>query len=137
MSNTHLLLITFRAWLLELPLAALNFFVLMNRVYQPRVGELRAHQIGMTTRILYLFVFAYFILYFAKRYTTLDLLYAGTFWLLLVLAFEWGGSVLIMRRPIHEILVGWHLNKGYMWPYVLLTYLLSPLIVGSLLHPSR
>ena len=137
MSNTHLLLITFRAWLLELPLAALNFFVLMNRVYQPRVGELRAHQIGMTTRILYLFVFAYFILYFAKHYTTLDLLYAGTFWLLLVLAFEWGGSVLIMRRPIHEILIGWHVNEGYMWPYVLLTYLLSPLIVGSLLHPGQ
>lgn len=137
MSNGHLLLLTFRAWLVELPLAALNFFVLMNKVYQPRVGELRAHQIGMTTRILYLFVFAYFIIYFAKRYTTLDLLYAGTFWVLLVLAFEWGGSVLIMRRPIHEILVGWQVNKGYMWPYVLLTYLLSPLIVGWLLHPGQ
>ena len=53
-----------------------------------------------------------------------------------MLAFEWGGSLLI-RRPVHEILIGWHIEHGYMWPYVLLTYLLSPLIIGWLLHPVR
>ena len=108
--NEHLLLITFWVWLLELVVATLNA-ILIVRAYQPCFGELRAHQIGMTTRILYLFVFAYFMLYFAKSYTTPDLLYAGIFWMLLILVFEWGGSAL-MRRPIHEILVGWHVNKG-------------------------
>jgi hypothetical protein len=34
--------------------------------------------------------------------------------------FEWGGS-LLLRRPVDEILVGWHVTEGYMWPYVLLT----------------
>ena len=90
----------------------------------------------MTTRICYLFVFAYFILYFARDHTTPELLVAGGFWVVLELVFEWGGSLLI-RRPVHEILIGWHIERGYLWPYVLLTYLFSPLIVGTVLHPSR
>jgi hypothetical protein len=57
----------------------------------------------------------------------------GLFWLILTLLFERGGSFL-MRRPVHEILIGWHVNQGYMWPYVLAAYLLSPLVIGSLMR---
>ena len=90
----------------------------------------------MSTRIVYLFVFAYFILFFAKRYTIFDMFYAGVFWLLLILAFEWIGS-LILRRPVREILEGWHVNNGFMWPYVPAAYLLSPLIVRLIFHPGQ
>jgi|SRR5581483_6591309 len=134
--NTHLLMITFRVWLIELPVAALNYFVLIKRVYEPRVGELRAHQIGMSTRIAYVFVFAYFLDRFAHADAVSDFLLAGTFWALLWLAFEWVGSF-IMRRPVREILEGWHIENGYMWPYVLLAYLLAPMIVGVLLSPGQ
>lgn len=48
----YLLMITFRLWLVEIPVAAVNGFVLMDRVYAPRVGALTAHQIGMSTRIV-------------------------------------------------------------------------------------
>ncbi len=133
--NSYLLMITFRVALFEILVSGFNYFVLMNRVYQPRYGEMRAHQVGMTTRIVYIFIFAYFILLFAKTYTTSDLLVAGGFWLLMILAFEWIGSF-VLRRPVHEVLVGWHIERGYMWPYVLLAYLSSPLIVGSLFHPG-
>ena len=81
------------------------------------------------------FVFAYLLDYFAGLGSVSDYLLAGFYWLLMVLAFEWIGSLLI-RRPIREILVGWHIERGYMWPYVLLTYLLSPLVVGLLLNPA-
>ena len=58
--NTYLLMITFRVWFCEIAVSGFNYFVLMNRVYEPRVGELRAHRIGMTTRIVYIFFpFAY------------------------------------------------------------------------------
>lgn len=134
--NTYLLMITFRVWFAELAVSAVNYFVLMRRVYEPRVGVLRAHRIGMTTRICYIPVFAYVILDHVGDYTTLDLLWAGAFWMVLVLLFEWGGSLLI-RRPVSEILVGWHVTRGYMWPYVLLSYLLSPLLVGVVLQPGR
>jgi hypothetical protein len=129
-------MITFRAWLIEVPVAAVNAFALMDHVYAPRVGALTAHQIGMSTRIALALVFAYFITYFARDYTARSLLLAGLFWMMLWLVFEWGGSLLI-GRPVQEILVGWHVERGYMWPYVLAAYLLAPLVVGLTLRPSR
>jgi hypothetical protein len=133
--NTNLLMFTFRVWVLEIAVSGFNYFVLMRRVYEPRVGELRAHRIGMLTRIAYIFPFAYLLVAWADVDTVPDFLLAGTYWLLMVLAFEWIGSFII-RRPVHEILEGWHVEKGYLWPYVLLTYFLSPLIVGVLLSPG-
>ena len=133
--NTYLLMITFRVWFCEIALSGVNYFVLMKRVYEPRVGELRAHRIGMTTRIVYIFPFAYVLVAAANLDSVAEYLQAGAYWLLIVLAFEWIGSFL-MRRPVHEILEGWHVENGYMWPYVLLAYLSSPLIVGVLLSPG-
>jgi hypothetical protein len=49
-TTAHVLMITFRVWLLEIPVAAFNAFVLMDRVLTPRTGALRAHQIAMGTR---------------------------------------------------------------------------------------
>lgn len=133
--NTYLLMITFRIWLVELPIAAANYFVLMQRVYEPRSGALRAHQIGMTTRIAVIVGLAYALLDHVGDYTAPDLVVAGLFWMGLWLAFEWGGSML-QRRPVREILVGWHVERGYMWPYVLLAYLLVPLLLGVTIHPG-
>jgi hypothetical protein len=53
----------------------------------------------------------------------------------MILAFEWIGSFLT-RRPVHEVMEGWHIERGFMWPYVLVTYLMSPLIVGLVLNPA-
>lgn len=131
--NANLLRVAFWVWVAEIAASAFNYFVLMRRVYEPRFGALRAHQIGMATRIVYIFGFATFLLLFENDYCALDLVYIGLFWLGLTLVFEWGGS-LLTRRPVHEILIGWHVNRGYLWPYVLAAYLLSPLIVGSLLR---
>lgn len=52
--NLYLLMMTFRVWLLELAVTAVNYFFLMNMVYRPRYGKLKAHQIGMGTRIAYI-----------------------------------------------------------------------------------
>jgi hypothetical protein len=125
----------FWIWVLEIAVSGFNYAVLMNRIYQPRFGELKAHQIGMTTRMVYILVFAYFLDDFARLTTPAGFLLAGLCWLMLILAFEWVGSF-ILRRPVKEILIGWHIEKGWMWPYVLLTYLLSPLVVGLILRPA-
>jgi hypothetical protein len=132
MVDTYLLMITFRVWFFEIAVSGFNYFVLMQRVYAPRVGELRAHRIGMTTRIAYIFPFAYVLVTWGDADSLSECLLAGTYWLAMVLAFEWIGSFLI-RRPVHEILEGWHVERGYMWPYVLLAYFLAPLVVGALL----
>ena len=123
-------------WFIEIGLSAINFFVLINLIYEPRWGNLIAHQIGMSTRIIYIFVLVYFLLRPVKQYSAKDLLWVGVFWMGIWLIFEWGGS-LLMRRPVSEILIGWNIFKGYMWPYVLLTYLLSSLIVGTILRLGK
>jgi hypothetical protein len=64
------------------------------------------------------------------------LIYVGILWTILTLIFEWGGSF-ALRRPVQDILVGWNIFAGYMWPYVLLSYLLAPLIVGTILKPGK
>jgi hypothetical protein len=135
--NLPFLKVAVRVWLTEIVISGVNFFVLMQLIYEPLWGELRAHQIGMSTRIVYIFALAYLLLRYNGSYTRRDLFQTGGLWLALTLAFEWGGSVLILRRPVHDILVGWHIQDGYMWPYVLLAYLLAIPIVGLLLHPGR
>lgn len=59
MINTAFLKLGIRAWLMQILVAGFNFFVLMNLVYEPLWGEVVAHQIGMTTRIIINFVFAF------------------------------------------------------------------------------
>ncbi len=135
-TNTVLLKTSVRVWLMEILVSGFNFFVLMNLVYEPRWGYLIAHQVGMSTRIVYISIFAYLLLRYVKKYETKDLVHVGLLWLGLTLLFEWGGSLAI-GRPVEEILIGWNVFVGYMWPYVLLTYLLSPLIVGTVLHPGK
>ena len=120
---------------IEIALSAINFFLLMNLVYEPRWGSLIAHQIGMSTRIVYIFVLAYFVVRPVKSYRTRDLLMVGLFWMGSWLIFEWVGSF-FMQRPVSEILVGWNIFKGYMWPYVLIAYLSSSLIIGTILRSN-
>jgi len=134
--NSKLLRTGFRAWLMEILVAGLNYFILMNVVYEPRLGTLATHQIGMATRILVIFAFAYYLLRYVKDYETMDLIHVGFMWLALTLIFEWAGSLAI-GRPVKEILVGWNIREGYMWPYVLLAYFLSNLIVGTTLRPGK
>ena len=124
-------MITFRVWLIEIPVAALNAFVVMDRVCAPRVGALRAHQVAMTTRMVWVVILGFVIVHFAGEQPAPVWVLAGLFWTGLWLVFEWAGSLLI-RRPVQEILVGWHVERGYLWPYVLLTYSLAPLFAGTL-----
>lgn len=128
-----LLALAVRVWLMEIVVAGFNFFVLMNLVWEPALGELAAHQIGMTTRIACILLFAYGLVRHAPQATTRDLARVGLLWLAMTLVFEWAGSLLIGRSP-DEILVGWHVQDGYMWPYVLLTYLVANVLVGTLVR---
>ena len=135
--NRPFLAVAFRVWLTEILVSGVNYFLLMKQVYEPALGEVPAHEIGMSTRILYLFGFAYLLQRYNPRHAPRDLWHAGILWLVSALVFEWGGSLLIQRRPVDEILEGWQVWKGFMWPYVLATYLLANPLVGAWLRRRR
>ncbi len=100
--NKRLLRIAVRVWLMEVLLSAFIFFVLINLIYEPQWGPLIAHQIGMSTRIIYLCIFAYLLLRYVKVYETKDLIQVGILWLGLTLIFEWGG-VLLLGDPLRKL----------------------------------
>lgn len=135
--NRRFLAVAVRVWLTEILISGFNYFVLMQLVYEPRLGALAAHQIGMSTRIVYIFALAFLLQRYNPAHNTRDLLHVGVLWLLLALLFEWGGSLLLLRRPVSDILVGWQIWKGYLWPFVLLAYLSANLLVGLVMHPGR
>ena len=64
--NTVLLKTAVRVWLMEILVSGFNFFILMNLVYELRWGALVAHQIGMSSRIVYISIFAYLLLRYVK-----------------------------------------------------------------------
>ena len=121
---------------METVVSGFNFFVLMNFVYDPKWGPVISDQIGMSTRAGYIFIFAFLLLRYVKNYSTKDLVHVGLMWLGLELLFEWGGSFVI-GRPVSEILIGWNLFAGYIWPLVLVAYAFSNLIVGVVIHPGK
>ena len=41
----------FWVWVIEIAVSGFNYFFLMNRVYQPKFGEPKSHQIGMSVRM--------------------------------------------------------------------------------------
>lgn len=135
--NTPFLRIAFRGWLTEIVISGLNYFLLMGLLWKPLFGELRSHEIGMSTRIVYIYGLAYLLLRFNPGYTKRDLAHAGGLWLGSALVFEWLGSLLIQRRPVDEILIGWRVWDGYMWPYVLVAYASANYVVGSMLMRRR
>ena len=133
--NRPFLTVAVRVWLTEILVSGFNYFVLMGLIYEPLWGELVAHQIGMSTRIVYILIFAYLLQRYGPEHSQRDLLQVGLLWLLLTLLFEWGGSLLI-GRPVSEIVIGWQVWKGYLWPFVLVAYASANVFVGLLLHPE-
>ena len=129
--NRPFLAIAFRVWLTEIVISGLNFFILIGLIWDPLFGELTSHQIGMTTRIAYIFGLSYLFLRSNPSYTKRDLVHAGMLWLSCTLAFEWLGSTLIQGRSVDDILTGWHVWEGYMWPCVLVAYTSANYIVGT------
>jgi len=125
----------FHFWVIDLIASFVNFSVL-TYAYEPIWGGPISNQVGMSTRIVYIFVIAFFMVRSLNSYNKIDLLQIGVMWMSLWLVFEWGGS-LLTGRTVAEILVGWNVFAGYMWPFVLLAYLISSLIVGTIMGAKK
>lgn len=119
-----------RVWLMEILVAGANYFLLMHLVWEPAYGDLAAHRIGMATRMVCILLFAWGLVRHAPGATRRQLRAVGVMWLAMTLVFEWGGSFMI-GRPATETIVGWHVERGYMWPYVLLVYLTAPSVAAA------
>ena len=55
----------------------------------------------------------------------------GIMWVALTLAFEFGAGYWLFHKPMAELLYDYNLPRGRIWPLVLVTTFLSPLLAGK------
>lgn len=101
---------------------------------RPRVGELRAHQIGT---LLVVGVVAA-IIFSAIRWlrpSAKQAVAMGGMWTGLTVIFEFGFFHYAMGEPWERLVANYDMSKGRLWPLVLLVQLVGPYV--ALLRQSR
>ena len=115
-------------WILFMLLAIINAGI-REKLYKPKVGELRAHQISSIIFIILIFVVSYA---FLKRVdaTSMQSLLLGIIWFLLTIGFEFLFGHYIMKHPWSKLLADYNILKGKMWGLVLICILIAPWVLS-------
>ncbi|MCL4694143.1 MAG: hypothetical protein KJ060_16730, partial [Candidatus Hydrogenedentes bacterium] len=98
---------------------------LREKLLKPRMGELRAHQVGT---FLVCIVFGALIVAFA-RWTAMGPSQAaviGCIWTAMTVAFEVSMVRVWMKKPWSAVFADYNLRRGRVWILVLLTTLAGP-----------
>ncbi len=118
-------------WLLFLPVPVING-ILREKWYKALVGETAAHQIGTLVVSLFFVLYAYVALKDKIHgLSNTQLLFVGSFWLILTLIFEFGLG-LVGGRSWSYMLADYKIWEGRIWPVVLIVVFLSPFMVKLL-----
>ncbi len=120
-------------WFLLL-IVAITSGGLREGLLTPRVGELRAHQVGT---ILVCIVFGALIVAFV-RWTAMSASQAaviGAMWTAMTVAFEVTMVRVWMKKPWSAVFADYNLLRGRVWILVLLTTLAGPWLAAMLLSP--
>lgn len=106
-----------------------------EKLLTPRLGELRAHQVGTLGLIPVMFGLTCLWLRLAGLEDSTWLAEVGRYWLVLTVAFEFGFGLLVMRHPLRRLLADYNLLRGRLWTVFLAALTLSPPVAGRLLSP--
>ena len=124
-------------WFLFIPVAILNG-VIRETVYEPKVGDLAAHQISSGIAIGAFLLVAWLSLrrvVVGVHDRTLALI--GGAWMLGTIAFEFGFGHFIDGQPWSKLLADYNIFKGHLWGLVLVTLAIAPLFVKRVVGGTR
>lgn len=113
------------AWFGLMVLAILNGSI-RNYLIEPKISELRAHQISCFTGIL---LFGGFTMIVNRLYpiqTSTQAWTIGILWLFMTIIFEFGFGHYIMKHPWSKLLADYNIIKGRLWLLVLIYTTISP-----------
>lgn len=108
---------------------------LREKLLAPRLGELRAHQVGTLGLIPVMFGLTCLWVGGAGLEASPFLPEVGRYWLMLTIAFEFGFGRLVMRHSWGRLVADYNLFRGRLWPVFLAALTLCPPVAGRLLFP--
>ena len=119
-------------WLLLLVIAIVSGGI-RNSVLEPRVGEQTAHVLG-TLAVVAILAGAIFLLtpWIMPLRNERSLISLGAGWVAATVAFEFVFGHLVMGHSWNRLTHDYNIFAGRLWPLVLVTVLLMPLITGVL-----
>ena len=102
------------------------------KLLEPVLGEAKAHVIG--TLLVCLLIFAAMQLFVGASglKDTWPLMRVGALWTVLTICFEFTLGLLVMKKPVEELLADYNIFKGRLWVLVLVTTFWGPVWAGML-----
>lgn len=122
-------------WLALLAGAILNGFARVT-LLEPRMSELRAHQASCLSGSGLILLVSWCLARWLDAPGRLALFGVGVLWMVWTIAFETAFGRFVAGTSWDRILGDYDLTRGRLWPLVLLTLLLAPLIGSSLPRPK-
>lgn len=131
--NIKLILYSLIMWLIFAVFFNLNG-ILRKLLYERLTGEYGGHLISTVIGIFAVFAGTYLFLRIndgSHRYLTL--LTIGIIWVILTISFEFLFGHFVIKHPWSRLLADYNLFKGRLWSLVVLSILLAPALMGSIL----
>ena len=116
------------AWFGLMILAIINGSI-RHYLIEPKIIELRAHQISCFTGILLFWGFTLMVNKFYPIQSSTQAWTISVLWLIMTVIFEFGFGHYIMKNPWSKLLADYNLLKGRLWVLVLIYTTISPYLV--------
>ena len=98
----------------------------------PRFGELAGHIVSTLLLCFIIALVTWIALPWIAPGTRGIAARIGALWLLMTLSFEFGAGHYLMGQPWSALLADYHLANGRIWPLVLITTAVAPIVVARL-----
>lgn len=132
--GTKIFLYALGIWFIFVIVAILNG-AFRNLFLEPKIGEYAGHVISTIILVCVILIVTYlFVANLKIDYTRTDLLLIGAFWLILTILFEFVFFHYIMGESWNTLLANYNILKGRLFPLILLTEFIAPLLFGSILQ---
>lgn len=120
------------AWLPMVPLAIINA-ALREKLYGPKMTELRAHQLSTATAMAIFGVYIGLLASWAPLPSVRHATAAGILWVLFTVAFEFGFGHYVAKQPWSRLLHDYNLAAGRVWVLLLMWLGAAPVVFHVLL----
>lgn len=102
------------------------------KLLEPRMGEQAAHVAGTLALCVALFAAMQLFVNASGLRETWPLMRIGAFWTILTICFEFFLGLVVMKKPLEELLADYNIFKGRLWVLVLVTTFWGPVLAGMI-----